>query len=302
MALHGVLVLDKPAGMTSHDVVNRVRRKLGVRKVGHAGTLDPDATGVLVLCVGDATRLLEFAGADDKEYIGQAVFGRQTDTDDASGRTLLQQDASLLRESEVVQAADAFLGVIEQRPPVYSAVHVQGKRAHELARAGQSVELPVRTIHIYSFEVLSFQPGPEAVSEFRTACSKGTYIRSLCRDWGDMCGVPAHMGRLRRVRSGHFGLDEAVTLEQFENTLSPETMLQSPAAALRGMPKVQVTQAQALRLAQGQSIEREVDEPGIAAPLAAVFDAKRELIAVVEVQAGPKPILKPKKVFWKREP
>lgn len=301
MSVSGVLILDKPAGLTSHDVVGKVRRKLGTRKVGHGGTLDPDVTGVLVLCIGDATRLLEYASAEEKTYEGTVCFGASTDTDDASGQVLAKLDVSLLAEASVLEASRRLVGWQEQTVPKYSAVHIQGQRAYDLARAGIEVTLPSRQIHIQQLDVWGFQPGSTAYASFRVTCSKGTYVRALCRDWGQHLGVPAHMHGLRRTASGHFGAEESVSLQAFEESDQPESFLLPPVQALRGMIHCQVDVRTAAVLAHGQMpVLPGIDEkPGT---LLAVM-SRQTLVAVAEVESNDESgaQVRPKKVFWKKE-
>jgi tRNA pseudouridine55 synthase len=295
----GILILDKPAGLTSHDVVSRVRRKLHTKKVGHAGTLDPDATGILVLCVGDATRLIEYITADEKVYVGEAAFGVSTDTDDASGEVLLSRDASSLQEADVLQGASSLTGVIMQTPPKFSAIHVNGRRAYDLAREGQDFELPAREVHIHEFSTLAFHPGTLAQATFRVHCSKGTYIRSLCRDWGEQLGMPAHMAHLRRIQSGAYHIDEAVLLDEFEASDHPDAFLRPMIEALREMPKIQVTERDAVRLAQGRTL---VLGETLPVGAAAVISDDAQLVAIGEVERQQEAVgvvLRPRKVFWK---
>lgn len=304
MSLNGVLILDKPAGMTSHDVVNRLRRRLGTRRIGHAGTLDPDATGVLVLCIGEATRLLEFMVADNKEYDGTVHFGIGTDTDDASGREVARCHAGHVQEEEILQSASELVGVQMQRVPAYSAVHVGGRRAYEYAREQREVELPIREIVIHELQVLSFDPGDSPTARFHVACSKGTYIRALCRDWGTKLGIPAHLKDLRRTRSGFFDIREAVSLRAFEESEQPEGWLLSGFEAIRELPKTTQPMDVIVRLTQGQQVL--VDGTFEASESVAVLTADGQLAAIAHVLPGPKQgaqiVLKPKKVFWKREP
>lgn len=208
--MNGILVVDKPAGPTSHDVVAQCRRALGVRRIGHAGTLDPPATGVLVLGVGRATRLLRFLEAGEKEYVADVVFGASTTTQDAAGDVLDERDASAVTEAVVGAVLDRFRGAIEQRPPMVSAVKVGGERLYRKARRGEDVERPARTVTIHELELISFDPGVRARARLRVVCSKGTYIRTLGADIGEALGVGAHVGALRRTRVGAFGEDEAV--------------------------------------------------------------------------------------------
>jgi tRNA pseudouridine55 synthase len=208
----GCLVIDKPAGWTSHDVVARVRRLLSTRRVGHAGTLDPDATGVLVLGVGRATRLLRFATLLHKTYVGEVVLGTATTTLDAAGQICAEADMSGVSLDEVRQAALSLTGRIEQVPPMVSAVKVGGRRLHELAREGKEVERAARLVEVRRFDV--FPTGSPGVVRILVECSSGTYVRVLAADLGQRLGGVAHLGSLRRLSVGSFGDDEAITLDE----------------------------------------------------------------------------------------
>ncbi|WP_026974450.1 tRNA pseudouridine(55) synthase TruB [Alicyclobacillus contaminans] len=300
MSVSGVLIVDKPAGLTSHDVVHRVRRVFGTKKVGHAGTLDPDVTGVLVLCVGWATRLLEYAAAESKVYEGTVCFGVATDTDDAAGQVMARASAVHLTDELVKQAAVAFVGPSMQVVPRYSAVHVAGRRAYEYARHGMDVELPARPIEIHELSVLEFRPGEQAFADFRVHCSKGTYIRALCRDWGARLDLPAHMHRLRRVASGLFSIDEAVALDVLEHASEPERFLHPPTTALRTLASISVSEAQAERLARGQGVTVG-DATAVPNGIVAVC-CGGQLVCVANVDATRSGLrMQPKKVFWKRD-
>ncbi|CAM3901987.1 tRNA pseudouridine(55) synthase TruB [Alicyclobacillus pomorum] len=300
MSLSGVLILDKPAGLTSHDVVQRVRRHLRTKKVGHAGTLDPDVTGVLVLCIGDATKLIEYATAEDKVYEGTVCFGMSTDTDDASGEVTARASACRLTRDAIERAAAEFIGLHPQVVPKYSAVHVGGKRAYEYARAGLDVTMPTRMVEIHELVVSDFSPGDVATADFQVKCSKGTYVRALCRDWGEKVGIPAHMKALRRTASGPFRIHEAVSLEAFESSPSPEQFLLPAVAAVRSLQKCTVSRADADKLAQGQAVSITGMQP---APQVAVLVDSGDLVCVAHaVGRGTRQVvLKPRKVFWKRD-
>lgn len=302
MDLNGVLLIDKPSGPTSHDVVAAVRRTLGIRRVGHAGTLDPEATGLLVLCVGPATRLLEYMVVDEKTYEGTVTFGIGTTTDDAVGEVVAQQSAADLTAAQVVAEAGRMVGQLEQRVPAYSAVHINGRRAYDLARRNETFETPVRNVHIRSFDVWGFEPGETATAQFRVACSKGTYIRALCRDLGGRMALPAHLSRLRRVVAGRFRVEEAVPLADWQAAADPTLFLLPTTIAVRGMPQWVLPTDEIEQLAMGQVVLRTQAEPldGVAA----VCDASGRLAAVVECMpaASGGVQLKPKKVLWKREP
>jgi tRNA pseudouridine55 synthase len=219
----GLVVVDKPAGWTSHDVVARTRRLAGTRKVGHAGTLDPMATGVLVLGVGRATRLLGHLQLADKEYLATMRLGVTTVTDDAEGDVLERVDASDVDPDRLRAEVAALTGDIEQVPTAVSAIKVDGKRSYARVRAGEDVQLAARPVTVSTFDVTRLQPGTdEGVAvldvDVRVVCSSGTYVRALARDVGTALGVGGHLTALRRTRVGGFGLDVARTLEELERS------------------------------------------------------------------------------------
>ncbi|HJP67245.1 MAG TPA: tRNA pseudouridine(55) synthase TruB [Actinomycetota bacterium] len=203
----GVLLIDKPSGITSHDVVYRVRRALGVKKVGHAGTLDPLATGLLVLGVGRATRLLRFLGDMPKTYEGSGVLGVETNTLDAEGEVTREGPVDVT-EPQLKEALDAFVGEIEQVPPAYSAVKIGGERLYKSARKGEDVEAPPRRVTVHRFDLVAFEP-PRL--DFVVQCSSGTYVRSLVADVGTALGTGAHLAALRRTVIGPFRVQDATS-------------------------------------------------------------------------------------------
>lgn len=209
--LHGFLVINKPAGWTSFDVVARVRRLVGVRKVGHAGTLDPAATGVLPVAVGHATRVLEYLSATDKTYLAEVTFGVETDSHDRDGEVTATRDASFLTSELVEQALTGFRGEITQIPPMHSALKVKGQRLYDLARRGEEIEREPRSLVINSLILEDWQP---PVATLLVDCSKGTYIRALARDLGAVTGTGAYLSALVRTRTGPFTLDQAITLDE----------------------------------------------------------------------------------------
>jgi tRNA pseudouridine55 synthase len=210
--MNGLLVIDKPAGMTSHDVVAACRRVLAERRVGHAGTLDPPATGVLVVGVGRATRLLRFVEDTEKEYRTDALFGVTTTTLDAEGNVIAEADASAMTEEHVRAVLPAFIGEIDQIPPMVSAIKVGGEPLYRKARRGEEVERAPRRVRVEVLELESFTPGPRARATLRVRCSRGTYVRSLVADIGEAVGTGAHVATLRRLRVGPFGEETAVPL------------------------------------------------------------------------------------------
>lgn len=211
--MNGVLLVNKPAGLTSHDVCFHLRRELGVKKTGHAGTLDPMATGVLVVLIGDAVRLSEYAACDEKEYVFDITFGMKTDTDDIWGRTV-DTAAPEFTQSDFQESIHLFTGNIVQVPPAYSAVKINGKRSYRYAAGGVNVDLAARSVTIKELEIL--QCALPKSARIRTVCSKGTYIRALCRDIGEQLGCGAVMSALTRIRSGGFRIDQTYRMEDIE--------------------------------------------------------------------------------------
>jgi tRNA pseudouridine55 synthase len=215
----GILVIDKPGGMTSHDVVARARRILGTRKVGHAGTLDPMATGVLILGSGRATRLLGHLALRDKSYLATVRLGASTVTDDAEGEVLDVAPAQAVQALDDADIADAFgrlVGTIQQRPSSVSAIKVDGRRAYDRVRSGEEVDLPARTVHVAGIGISGLRWAPGHVDvDIDVTCSTGTYIRAIARDVGVSLGVGGHLVSLRRTRVGPFDLSTALTLEEF---------------------------------------------------------------------------------------
>ncbi len=242
----GIAVVDKPAGLTSHDVVAKARKIFGTRKVGHSGTLDPDATGVLVLGVGRATRLLQFLTGLPKSYKGEIVFGEETSTLDSSGEVTHIHDMSGLTLSDVRKATKCFLGEIEQIPPMVSAVRIKGKRLYEIAREGNEIERPARSVRVDRFEV--YPTEDSKVYEVFVDCSSGTYIRSLAADLGLVLGGGAHLRNLRRTRVGSFGEDEALSLE--------EIILQKPIEGMRDFEMVRVDEDTRKEVSYGRVFDR----------------------------------------------
>ena len=246
----GLVVVDKPAGCTSHDVVARLRRVYGQRRVGHAGTLDPDATGVLLVGLGRVTRLMRYLQDRPKVYRGDVVFGVATSTLDASGAVLDRRPLPVTRD-QVEVAATRFVGDIEQVPPMVSALRVGGRRLHDLARRGEEVERAPRAVHVERLEVEAFQPGPYPVATVVVECSAGTYVRSLAADLGAALGGCAHLDALRRLAVGSFDLDEAQPLEAVER--EPDAAVVEAAVAVRDLERVELDDEQARGVRHGMT-------------------------------------------------
>jgi tRNA pseudouridine55 synthase len=308
----GVLVIDKPAGLTSHDVVAKVRKILGTRRVGHAGTLDPFATGVLVVCVNRATRLAQFLTGDDKEYIATMRLGFATDTGDLTGTPKAPvTDAGHITSNKVQETFSRFLGPIKQIPPMYSAKKIGGVKLYEMARRGEEIERAPIDVEIKKLELLntagdsgqaqSFtQTGAQtALAEFtfRVVCSSGTYIRALAEDVGALLGVGAHLTRLRRTRSGRCSIEDAVTLEALADLSQSDhgdrvrmipVIPMAPMAEVIAMPAVSVDSEDRKRISHGRSIEHPAECSASFAngALAKLCDKKNQLIAIAEFDSG----------------
>lgn len=249
----GLVVVDKPGGMTSHDVVSRCRRLFGTRKVGHAGTLDPMATGVLVVGVERATKILGLLTATAKSYSATIRLGRTTTTEDAEGDVLQDIPAGSVSEDAILAGIAGLRGQINQRPSAVSAVKVGGKRAYQLVREGQDVELPARTVRIDRFALLEMRrAGSFTDLDVEVDCSSGTYIRALARDLGEMLGVGGHLTTLRRTRVGCFGLDQARTLDQLAE--HPRLSYTLDEACLLAFPRRDITAAQADDASHGRPL------------------------------------------------
>jgi tRNA pseudouridine55 synthase len=233
----GFLVVDKPSGISSNAVVREVRRSTGVRKVGHAGTLDPMATGAVVVAVGPVTRLIRFIQDQPKEYLAVAQFGVATDTLDADGAVLSREPMSFTSE-ELQLVAERFVGVIPQVPPMVSALKHHGRRLYELAREGMVVEREARSVEVHELEILSAGAGPYPEVELRVVCGKGTYVRSLADDMASALGGSAHLASLRRTRTGSLSIDEHGL--SFEDLANWSDHLLTPAEALVDLPSVVV--------------------------------------------------------------
>jgi tRNA pseudouridine55 synthase len=252
--MDGVLVVDKPPGMTSHDVVDEVRQRLGVRRVGHAGTLDPQATGILVVGVGRATRLLSYAQPGIKRYLAEAVFGVSTTTQDAWGEVVATRPAYLERH-EVEDVLEHFVGASEQTPPMVSAVKVGGERLYRRARRGESIERPARPIHVHALALLRWRSGEHPAATLDVRCSGGTYVRTLVSDIGDRLGCGGHLAALRRTESGAYTEADAVPLESVD-----ATALRPLEHAVAELPRLEADVETASRVANGHPLSQA--EPG----------------------------------------
>lgn len=292
----GWLIINKPEGWTSHQVVAYLRKKTGQKKVGHTGTLDPFATGVLVIAFGSTTRLAEFVAQQPKEYQGTITFGISTSTEDPTGKVLEIHPAESLTEDRIREVLEQFKGRILQVPPAFSAIKQQGERLYSLARRGVKVTPPAREVEIHQIELLHFIPGEYPQTEIRVTCSSGTYLRALARDIGKALGLPAHLSRLQRLRVGPFRIEEALDLSEVERLLQSHTLhqrLYPPQAGLTNFPLLQVGETQAWLLTHGQPVKIPLILEGIQEKIL-VLDPKGCLIALA-IPEGCQ--IKPIKVF-----
>jgi tRNA pseudouridine55 synthase len=289
----GVLVVDKPVGLTSHDVVQIIRKGTNIRRAGHTGTLDPRASGVLVVLLGPAVRLSEYVSASDKRYQAVVRLGQSTDTYDAEGRITGGSSPVDISEEQFENELKSFIGEISQVPPPYSAIKVKGKKAYDMARDGEEFDLAPRTIHVYNLDLLEWAP-PEAVID--VYCSSGTYIRSLAHDMGEKLGCGAHLVGLRRTKSGRFTLRDAVPLRKLRETFESGTWYQYliPAAeALSDWPSIELSLDQVEAVRHGIRIQ----SPALQSTWARGINDQGELVALLEIDPATGE-WQPKKVFF----
>ncbi|MED0978770.1 tRNA pseudouridine(55) synthase TruB [Bacillus paramycoides] len=299
--MEGVVLLHKPKGMTSHDCVFKLRKILREKRIGHTGTLDPDVTGVLPICVGRATKIAQFLTSETKTYEGEVTLGFSTTTEDASGEVVEKQDVNrVITRKEVEEVLAELTGTIEQMPPMFSAVKVNGKKLYEYARAGQEVERPVRTITIHEFVLLDEREvfEEENISfRFRVTCSKGTYVRTLAVMIGEKLGFPSHMSHLVRTASGEFLLEDCISFEEIEENVqngTVESTFISIDEALSKFPKMVVDEKQAEKIKNGMFLKNELETT---APFITVFDKNDRCLAIYEHHPKHPGMLKPMKVL-----
>lgn len=292
--MDGVLNINKPSGVTSHDVVENVRRMLKIKRIGHTGTLDPLATGVLVLCVGRATRIARFLEAGEKEYKAVMRLGVTTDTLDAEGRVVEKKEYVPPDRQTIIETARGFVGSIMQRPPAYSAVKVGGVPSYKLAREGRAAVLEPRAVTISCIDVTAFD---DPLVSLTVRCSKGVYIRTLCAEIGDVLGTGAHLVRLERTRSGRFGIEHAMTLDHLSGMASAgrvEEAVLPIDGALADFHAVSINDAEAVRVLHGNHIACPADVSGNGQGLVRLHGPGGRLLALARVSAG---VLKPDLVF-----
>ena len=282
---HGFLVVDKEPGMTSHDVVSVARRALGTRKVGHAGTLDPMATGILVLGFNNGTRLLQYITDGDKDYSATIVLGAATITDDAEGEVISTADASGITDQQIKDVLAKMKGVIFQRPSSVSAVKIDGERAYDRVRSGEEVVLPSREVTILSLEIIQIRRlGDRIEIDIEVTCSAGTFIRAIARDCGDSLGVGGHLNSLRRTRIAGFGLDRAVTLDRLKSKSFDTLDIADVARATFAVREIALDEK--IELSFGRALEANPDTK-----IYAGIDGSNQLIALLQnVDGKAKPL------------
>jgi len=275
----GILLVDKPSGVTSHDVVSRARRALGTRKVGHAGTLDPMATGLLLLGVDSSTRLLTYLVGLGKRYTATIRLGQSSTTDDAEGELSAPVDATGLTRAQLDTGIAALTGEIAQVPSTFSAIKVDGRRSYDRARSGEEVALAPRTVTVSRFELLAERrDAPFLDLDVVVECSSGTYIRALARDLGAALGVGGHLTALRRTDVGPFSVEDAVPAD----AIAPEAVRDAAGVAEQLFPAVRLTDEQVTELTQGKKVRVEAADAGVVAALA----ASGRLVGLVSINAG----------------
>lgn len=272
----GLLLVDKPLDLTSFDVVRKVRKLAQTRKVGHAGTLDPKATGLLAVAVGRCTKLIRYMDAEPKGYDFTVRLGEATESCDTESEVVETKPYEQVERADMEEALDEFTGRIEQVPPVYSAVKVDGKRAHELARAGEDVELEPRPVDIHSLEITGWLP-PNV--DFRVECGAGTYVRSLARDISEAVGTVGHTTMIRRSRIGAFSIDEAMPLSVLDRDNFWSHVL-SPLEMLRNLPRIKADESQHEDIGHGRPLE--VEGTWSEGQMVAAHDEQQRLLAVME--------------------
>jgi tRNA pseudouridine55 synthase len=306
--MEGILPLYKPAGLTSHDCVFKLRKILKTKKIGHTGTLDPDVTGVLPICIGRATKVAEYITDAGKAYEGEVTLGYSTTTEDASGEVVESKnvDRTITREM-IISILDSFLGVIEQTPPMYSAVKVNGKKLYEYARKGIEIERPTRKVTIYSIELLDERKefSGELISfRFRVSCSKGTYIRTLAVMIGERLGFPAHMSSLKRIQSAEFSIEDCFTLEEVEELFSKgeiELALRPLEYGISHLPKFTISDKVAEKVKNGAVLPIPEDMIHTNSPFVILNNYEKALAIYIKHPTKPS-FMKPSKVLVNDNP
>lgn len=292
--MEGILIIDKPTEWTSHDVVGKLRRLLKTKRIGHTGTLDPFATGVLVMLVGQATRLAQFLDKDTKEYEATIQFGFETETGDLTGKEKGKRKKVKVKSVDIEKVLPDFLGEIEQVPPMYSAKKIEGRKLYELARKGIEIERKGVFVTIHELRILEEIPHPQSQIQIRVACSAGTYIRTLAEDIGRKIGVPCHLSALRRTKAGKFDLAKAVTIQELEEIIEAEKLgdyLVSMNEAVSHLTEVKLSAEEVKKTQNGLKVNRHLETEVVR-----LVDESENLIAIGFYNSEQKSI-QPKVVF-----
>ena len=252
--MDGIIVINKPSVYTSHDIVSKIRKKLNIKKVGHTGTLDPLATGVLPILLGGGTKLSKYLINHDKEYIATIKLGVKTDTGDIEGQVIEEKQVPEISEEGLGKVLQSFLGPQKQIPPMYSAIKINGKKLYEYARKGEKVEIEPRNIEIYNIELLEFA---QEQIKIKVVCSKGTYIRTLCEDIAEKLNTVGTMSALERTKVGEFELKNAITIEELENEQIVQNNLITPEKLFWGKPEIELDQGELVRFLNGMILKKE---------------------------------------------
>jgi tRNA pseudouridine55 synthase len=287
--MHGVLLVDKQAGITSHDVVDKIRKIAGTRRVGHTGTLDPGATGLLVVCIGSALKIVEFLGGFDKEYIATLKLGTSTNTHDKDGKVVFEGNYKKITREIFEKTVKEFKGEILQTPPLVSALKIKGKKLYEYARKGQKIDIPTRSVKFYSIDVLDFSP---PYVKMKILCSKGAYIRALARDIGERLGCGAIIYDVRRTIVGSFSINNAIKIEDTTTREDIEKALIPIDKALSFLPELRISVNQAQKFVKGQFIFSTI--PG---ELFRVYVQDRNTIVFIGIGRRDGPRVCPRKVI-----
>lgn len=301
--MDGILLLNKPKGMTSHDCVFKVRKLVKMKKVGHTGTLDPDVSGVLPICLGRATKIVEYITAANKTYEGEVTIGFSTTTEDSSGEKVEEKSVNKdITKDEVLKVFRSLTGEIIQTPPMYSAVKVNGKRLYEYARQGMVIERPSRKITIHKLELLSdIKKDNGTISfRFRVTCSKGTYVRTLAVQIGEQLGYPSHMSDLKRTSSGEYTLDQCITLDELESLVQKgniEEHLLSIETALSHLRKILINDKVAEKVKNGSvlPVPQELIQIQVGEPIAVLYN--EDILAIYQRHPEKPNLIKPIKVL-----
>lgn len=287
--MNGIININKPKGFTSHDVVAKLREILSVKRIGHTGTLDPDAVGVLPICVGRATKVADILTGAEKEYVAEVTLGAETDTQDSSGTVINSAEVNVSKD-DIVEAVKSFEGEITQIPPMYSAIKQDGKKLYELAREGREVERKPRKIEIKEIEVIDFDLGNNKFT-MRVACSKGTYIRTLCQDIGRKLGCYGHTSYLERTKSGRFTIDNAYTIEKIEKAMESDdkSFLLPVDKVFEEFPPLYLSERKADKMCNGVRVRTSGITDGA---IYRVYDEKQNFLTISQAENGVLKILK----------